>query len=70
MEKSVNYMKSIILWVFSLMSIAGYGQKERIFTVEKLFKPVNDLATKSDNAIFEELILADIYANANFLFRL
>ena len=54
-----------LITALSILAIAGYGQKERTFTVEKLFKPVNYLTMKSGNAIFEELILADINANAN-----
>ena len=58
-------MKSTILFVFNLLSIAIYSQTGRTFTIEKLSKPETYLSTKSSKDIFEGMILSDIFANQN-----
>ena len=60
-------MRSKILFVFCLLSIAAYSQTGRTFTVEKLSKPETHLLTKSNKDILEGLILSDINVNHNHI---
>jgi len=58
-------MRTALLFVFSLLSMAIYSQTGRTFAVEKLSKPETYLSTQSCKDILEGLILSDISANQN-----
>ena len=58
-------MKSIVFFIFSLLSMSVFSQTGRTLKVEKLSQPENFLSTQSIKDIYEGLIVSDISVNHN-----